>query len=289
MAESAGLLPVRPAKTQRADGQLFELDGVSLWGKVSGSGRPVVLLHGVTANAYVFDPVASRLADSVRVIAVDQRGHGRTGPAADGDYSAAAFARDVARLAEVLGEPVIVAGHSLGSRNAIEAAARYPAAVAGVAAIDFTPYLGTAVLRAVSARVARGDRRFAGLDEIRVYLRERYPRLPPDAVERRARYGYRQTADGEYVPLADPAAMRLASAGLSEDLAPALAKMTVPAVLVRGADSTLVSPEAFRRTRELRPDLPAVEIAGADHYVPEERPHDVAGVILQLAARIERS
>ncbi|MGH3303173.1 MAG: alpha/beta fold hydrolase [Streptosporangiaceae bacterium] len=280
---------MRPAKTQRADGQLFELDGVSLWGKVSGSGRPVVLLHGVTANAYVFDPVASRLADSVRVIAVDQRGHGRTGPAADGDYSAAAFARDVARLAEVLGEPVIVAGHSLGSRNAIEAAARYPAAVAGVAAIDFTPYLGTAVLRAVSARVARGDRRFAGLDEIRVYLRERYPRLPPDAVERRARYGYRQTADGEYVPLADPAAMRLASAGLSEDLAPALAKMTVPAVLVRGADSTLVSPEAFRRTRELRPDLPAVEIAGADHYVPEERPHDVAGVILQLAARIERS
>ena len=289
MAEGAGLLPVRPAEAQRADGQLFELDGVSLWGKVSGTGRPVVLLHGVTANAYVWDPVASRLADSLRVIAVDQRGHGRTGPAADRDYSAAAFASDVAGLAAALGEPIIVAGHSLGSRNAIEAAARYPAAVAGVAAIDFTPYIETAVLRAVGSRVVRGNRGYAGLHELRAYLRERYPLLPPDAIERRVRSGYRHTADGGYQPLADPEAMRLAADGLSEDLAPALAKMTAPAVLVRGAESTLVSPGAWRRTRELRPDLPAVEIAGADHYVPEERPDEVADLILRLAARIERS
>jgi 2-(acetamidomethylene)succinate hydrolase len=271
------------------EGQRFELDGVSLWAKVSGQGRPVVLLHGVTANAYIWDAVGDRLAECLRVIAVDQRGHGRTGPAADGDYSAAAFARDVAGLAAVLGEPIIVAGHSLGSRNAIEAAARYPAAVAAVAAIDFTPFIGTAVLGAVSDRVARGDRRYPSLDELRAYLRERYPLLPPGAIERRARYGYRADADGEYRPLADPGAMRLASAGLSEDLAPALSAMTAPAVLVRGAVSDLVSPEAFRRTRALRPDLPAVEVAGADHYVPEERPDDVADIVLRLAARIERS
>jgi 2-(acetamidomethylene)succinate hydrolase len=271
------------------DGARFELDGVSLWGKVSGSGRPVVLLHGVTANACVWDPVASRLAESLRVIAVDQRGHGRTGPATDGDYSAAAFARDVAMLADVLGGPVIVAGHSLGSRNAIEAAARYPASVAAVAAIDFTPFIGTGVLGGVRDRVARGDRRFATLDEVRAYLRERYPLLPPDAIERRARYGFHQVAGGAYRPLADPEAMLAATAGLSEDLAPALSAMTAPAVLVRGAQSTLVSPEAWRRTRELRPDLPAVEIASADHYVPEERPDDVADIILRLAGRTERS
>ncbi len=271
------------------EGQRFGLDGLSVWAKVSGRGRPVVLLHGVTANAYVWDAVAERLSGSLRVVAVDQRGHGRTGPAADGDYSAAAFARDVARLADALGEPVIVAGHSLGSRNAIEAAAHYPSAVAAVAAIDFTPFIGTDVLEAVSDRVARGDRRFATLEEVRAYLRERYPLLPPDAIERRARYGYHQAAGEGYRPLADSAAMLLATAGLSADLAPALAAMTVPAVLVRGAESTLVSPEAFRRTRALRPDLPAIEVADADHYVPEERPGAIADVILRLAARVERS
>jgi 2-(acetamidomethylene)succinate hydrolase len=271
------------------DGQQFELDGVSLWAKVSGQGRPVVLLHGVTANAYIWDAVGDRLAESVCVIAVDQRGHGRTGPAADGDYSAAAFARDVAGLAAVLGEPIIVAGHSLGSRNAIESAARYPAAVAGIAAIDFTPFIEPPVLETVRDRVAGGDRSFADLGDVRAYLRERYALLPPDAIERRARYGYRRADDGRLWPLADPRAMRLTAEHLSEDLAPALARIRVPAVLVRGADSAVVSAEALRRTCELRPDLPVAEVTGADHHVPEERPDDVADIVLRLAARIERS
>lgn len=272
-------------------GQRFELGSVSLWAKVTGKGRPVVLLHGVTANAYVWDPVAQRLADSgrLRVVAVDQRGHGRTGPAADGDYSAAAFSRDIAGLAELLGEPVIVAGHSLGSRNAIDAAARHPGAVTGIVAIDFTPFIEPPVLESVRTRVNGGYRAFAELGEVRAYLRQRYRLLPDDAIERRARYGYRQADSGEYWPLADPEAMRLAVAGLSADLAAPLAEVKVPAVLVRGADSTLVSAGAFRRTRELRPDLPAIEIAGADHYVPEEQPVAIADVILRLAEQTGRS
>ncbi len=271
------------------EGQRFALDGVTLWAKLTGKGQPVVLLHGVTANAYVWDAVAERLAESLRVLAVDQRGHGRTGPAKDGDYTAAAFARDVAGLADALGEPVIVAGHSLGSRNAIEAAARYPAAVAGIVAIDFTPFIEPPVLDAVRDRVTGGHRSFADLDEVRVYLRERYLLLPADAIERRARFGFRQAPGGEYWPLADPQAMLAATAGLSADLEPALSAITVPAVLVRGAESNLVSPEAWRRTRELRPDLLAVEIAGADHYVPEEQPDDVAALILRLADRVEEA
>ena len=269
--------------------QRFELGSVSLWTKVTGAGRPVVLLHGITASAYVWDPVAQLLADSggLRAVAVDQRGHGRTGPAADGNYSADGFAHDVAALADQLGEPVIVAGHSLGARNAIVAAAQYPGSVAGVVAIDFTPYIEPPVLAAVGARVNGGYRAFADLDEVRGYLRQRYQHLPEDAIERRARHGYHQPdpTKKSYWPLADPDAMRLAAAGLSADLAEPLAKVTVPTCLVRGSDSTLVSPEAFRRTRELRPDLPALEIAGADHYVPEEQPAAVADVILRLTGR----
>lgn len=271
------------------EGQWFVLDGLSLWGKVSGAGRPVVLLHGVTANAYVWDEVAERLTDTLQVIAVDQRGHGRTGPAADGDYTAAAFAGDVAGLAGLLGEPVIVAGHSLGSRNAIEAAARHPGDVAGIAAIDFTPFIEPPVLETVRTRVADGHRSFADLEEVRAYLRQRYPLLPDAAIERRASYGYGEDADGLIWPLADAHAMSLAADHLSEDLAPALTQVEVPAVLVRGTDSAVVSAEAFRRTRALRPDLPAVEVGDTDHYVPEERPDVIADVIRQLAGRIERS
>jgi 2-(acetamidomethylene)succinate hydrolase len=145
------------------------------------------------------------------------------------------------------------------------------------------------VLKAVRTRVADGHRSFADLDEVRAYLRQRYVLLPEEAIERRANYGYAPAADGLVWPLAHPEAVNLAAENLSEDLAPALAQVEVPAVLVRGAESAVVSAEAFRRTRELRPDLPVVEVEGADHYVPEERPDVIADVILRLAERVQRS
>src|SRR5437773_1727632 len=43
-----------------------------------------------------------------------------------------------------------------------------------------------------------------------------------------------------------------------------------------------VARDAWANTRALRADLPAVEIAGADHYVPEERPHEVAAAVLEF-------
>jgi 2-(acetamidomethylene)succinate hydrolase len=273
------------AASATEEGRRFELEGARLWGKVLGKGRPVLLLHGVTANAYVWEPVAELLSGSLSVVAVDQRGHGRTGPAADGDYTAAAFARDVAGIAAAMGEPLLVVGHSLGARNAVEAAARHPGTVAGVVAIDFTPFIEPPALETLGARVAAGDRSFADLGEVRAYLRQRYPLLPDDAIKRRALHGYCKIAGGRLRPLADPEAMRLSCEGLAEELAPALARMQVPGVLVRGASSALVSPEAFRRTQRLRPDLPAIEVTGADHYVPEERPAAVADIVLRFADR----
>jgi 2-(acetamidomethylene)succinate hydrolase len=57
----------------------------------------------------------------------------------------------------------------------------------------------------------------------------------------------------------------------------------VPALLVRGADSTFVSDRAFAAARGLRPDLPALVVDGAGHYVPEERPAEVAKIIDEFA------
>jgi len=79
-----------------------------------------------------------------------------------------------------------------------------------------------------------------------------------------------------------PAAMRETCAGLREDLSPALKKIQVPVLLLRGEHSKLVSRDAWAKTRALRPDIPAQEIAGADHYVPEEQPAAVASAVLDF-------
>jgi 2-(acetamidomethylene)succinate hydrolase len=227
--------------------------------------------------------MAELLAARFRIVSIDQRGHGRAAKPASG-YSGEDYAADLGTL---LKEKTLLIGHSLGARNALVAGVRYPDKVAAVVAIDFTPYIESKVFDALDARVAGGDRAFSSLDEIRDYLQQRYPRLPADAIERRARHSY-ECVDDKWRPLASPAAMRETCAGLREDLSPALREISVPVLLLRGAESKLVSPEAWAKTRALRPDIRAQEIANADHYVHEEQPAAVAAAVLDFWDSIER-
>jgi 2-(acetamidomethylene)succinate hydrolase len=251
----------------------------------SGEGDLVVLLHGVTANAYVFVPLIELLSKGHHVVALDQRGHGRSATSPSGRYGSADYAADVAAVIESLGgEPAAVVGHSLGARNAVVAGAIYPHLVAAVVAVDFTPFIPADVFDALDARVAAGARPFGGPEEVRSYLSNRYPRLPPAAIERRAVHGYVSAGDGTWRPLASVDAVAATCAGLREDFAPYVLSLEVPTLLVRGADSRFVTPGALEATRSLRPDLPASVINGADHYVPEEQPELLAEVIENFLA-----
>ena len=268
-----------------ADARTVEcrLDHVTLHGVSMGSGPLALAFHGITANAYVFLPLMERLADRFQVVSFDQRGHGRSGKPASG-YTAADFATDVeALVASLGGGPALLIGHSLGARNALVAAARSPALVSGVIAVEFTPFIEGDVFDALESRVGAGDQTFADVEAIGRYLRQRYPLLPSDAIDRRVKYGYIEL-EGGWRPLADPAAMRQTAAGLREEFEASVTGISVPTLLVRGAESTLVSPAAWVRTRALRPDLPAIEIPGADHYAVEEAHAAIAGEIRRFVS-----
>ncbi len=251
-----------------------QLGGVTLHGVTAGSGQLCLMFHGITGNGYVFLPMIEQLAGQFRCVSFDQRGHGRSSKPAYG-YAATDFAADIAAIvAKLDAGPALLIGHSLGARNALVAASLHPASVRAVVAIDFTPYIETEVFDALDARVAGGNQVFTDANAARSYLAQRYTKLPAGAIERRAQFGMVHCAGG-LRPLADAAAMMQISTGLREDLAAPLQRLRVPTLLVRGAESKLVSPTAWQRTRGLRPDLPAVEIPGVDHYVQEEDPDAV--------------
>src|SRR4051794_17021588 len=141
----------------------------------AGTGPLAIFLHGITANAAVWDPVLVELQDELHVVAVDQRGHGLSDKPARG-YGGAAYADDIFGLVSTFGgAPAIVVGHSLGARNGVVAAAMRPELIAGVVAIDFVPFIEDEVLVALENRVKGGDRAFASFDEIVAYLGSRYP------------------------------------------------------------------------------------------------------------------
>lgn len=264
-----------------------ELPTVKLYGIATGDGPLALFFHGVSATAYVFLPLMKALAQDFRCVAFDQRGHGRSGKPAAG-YAATDFASDIALIVHRLkaGRAMIV-GHALGGRNALVAGCEYEHFVSSAVAIEFTPFIEPEVFDELARRVAKGDAAFADLAATKTYLAERYARLPPEAIERRAEHGF-APATGGLRPLADAAAIAAAVDGLRADLAPYLDGIRVPTMLIRGKDSQFVSAEAWRKSRALRPDVRAVELDSADHYVPEEVPQALATEILAFRSSMRQ-
>ncbi len=103
------------------------------WG---GSGPPLLLLHGLSSSARIWDFVAPILAGHFHVVAVDQRGHGLTDVPRDA-YSFAEVTGDLYALLDHLGiDPPIIVGHSWGGSVAVQFAADAPDRTPGIVLVD---------------------------------------------------------------------------------------------------------------------------------------------------------
>ncbi len=89
--------------------------GVRLACDDRGSGRPVLLIHGVSMSRRFFERNLDGLAERFRVVNVDLRGHGES-PAHEGGHTVAQYARDVHALIGRLGlDDVVLVGWSMGT------------------------------------------------------------------------------------------------------------------------------------------------------------------------------
>ncbi len=97
--------------------------GALRWAGIDGA-PTIVAVHGITSNAWSWDPVAHHLAGGANVIALDLRGRGRSYDA-PGPFGIAQHADDVAKVVDTLGVPCLVTGHSMGASVALMAAERH--------------------------------------------------------------------------------------------------------------------------------------------------------------------
>jgi len=247
---------------------------IAFW--VQGVGPAIVLLHGTSANHGVWADVANQLSDRATVISLDQRGHGHSGKP-DRGYTGSDYAKDVIVVLDALAiDRAVVGGHSLGGRNAWVTAALFPERVAAAVVVDYTPYVEQAVIDELGVRVAAGFRSFGDRRQIEDYLKSRYRRILPAAVERRALWGYQQRPDGAWMPRADPEAMRQTIDGFRTPWLAEFLAVTAPMTHLRGSDSLIVSAAAWEAAKHDRPTDRWVVVDDADHYIPEEFPALIA-------------
>jgi pimeloyl-ACP methyl ester carboxylesterase len=107
-----------------ADGERLAIsaDGTRIAFARTGSGQPLVAVHGTSADRSRWTPVVPQLAAHFTVYAVDRRGRGGSGDASD--YTIEREFDDIAAVAAVIDEPVTLLGHSYGAICALEASAR---------------------------------------------------------------------------------------------------------------------------------------------------------------------
>ena len=131
LALAASALPVTTAAQQAGPREgFFDSDGVRIRYVEQGSGAPVVLIHGFSVTPELnwgLPGVFDGLAPSYRVIALDLRGHGRSGKPHEASAYGAQFVEDVINLLDHLKVPrAHVVGYSLGGRIALKLVTEHP-------------------------------------------------------------------------------------------------------------------------------------------------------------------
>jgi len=118
-------------------GEYFDSNGARLHYVSKGKGTPVILVHGFAINLggnWFFPHVFQRLAKDYRVIAIDNRGHGRSERFYEAEKYGTEFAEDIVRLMNHLKiEKAHVIGYSMGGFIVLKLATMYPERLLSVA------------------------------------------------------------------------------------------------------------------------------------------------------------
>lgn len=229
----------------------------------------IICIHGAGESSALWQPVVDQLTEA---IALDLPGHG--GQGGRGENTVEGYAQWLAGHIEG-DEPVVLAGHSLGGAIALRLALQpqRPAWLAALALVGSGARLRVSpdilhLLRTDFAAAgdllyewAAGDKSVAG-------LRETF-----DTAMSQAGPGI---TEGDY----------LAADGF--DAMDVVREIDLPALAIVGSEDRMTPPKYARYLRDTIPNCRLVEVEGAGHLVPLERPTQTARAIREFVAELSK-
>jgi pimeloyl-ACP methyl ester carboxylesterase len=249
-------------------------EGVELgyvdWGD-PGAARTVVCVHGLTRNARDFDVLAQALAErGARVLAIDMVGRGRSSRLTDpSGYTVGNYAIHVARFLALLGlGRVDWVGTSMGGLIGMIVAAGEQTPIARLVLNDVGPFVPKSALADIRAYLGL-DLAFASFDALERHLRAIHAGFGPladDQWRHLARHSARE-ADGVWRLSYDPLIRVPYAETAAEDIElwETWDKIACPTLVLRGADSPILSAATAERMRASGPNAELASFAGIGH------------------------
>ena len=256
------------------------------WG--SPAQPTILMLHGNSQQAHSWDFVSLPLSEHYHVVALDQRGHGDSDWAPDGDYSLEAQLGDIdGFVRDVLPGRFHLIGHSMGGRNSYVWASRHQNTLESLVIVDTGPE---------SAAPGRNRiQRFKELpDELDTFEEfasrvEEYTGRSREQTLGALKYSIRQRADGKWTWKYDKV-MRTPGqrqpTWSPDQLWESVAKIDCPTLVVRGGDSDVFTQETMRKMESVIPQCTTVTVERAGHLVAGDNPADFLVAVQKLLARL---
>jgi magnesium chelatase accessory protein len=273
----------------REHSRFLRAGGIDWHVQVAGQGPVVLLLHGTAAATHSWRDVLPLLAPHAMVVAPDLPGHGFTGMPGDPGLTLPGMARLVEALLDALGvKPDLVAGHSAGAAVALRMA--LDGRIAPQAVISLNGAL-TPLGEEHAAFFTRAARLLVGLPFVPKLFAWRAANR---AVAERLLRDTGSTIDARGVDLYArlfrraghlSGALRMMA---NWDLRPMLRdlpRLHPDLLLVVGANDRTIPPAKARRVREILPAARIETLPGLGHLAHEERPEQVAGLLLRQLQR----
>jgi pimeloyl-ACP methyl ester carboxylesterase len=286
----------RPGSTLRVP----SFDGTELEVNVVGPARrpALVFSHGFSSDMTVWHYQWRQFAKRYRCVLYDHRGHGKSDPAAGGDYSLQALGRDLRAVLDATAPegPVALFGHSMGGMAIMALADVHPeefggrvraAILADTSASDLVREIVSGLGTRASAFVARHAARLAG--------RPPAARVRGRVMARRSGLAFLVAEAANFGPNAPPSLIDhlvevaagtrpevwsgLMASLVEMDLTNALAHISVPSMVLVGDVDRLTPPAAVRAMARRLPDPSIVVLEGAGHCAMLEQHEEFNRVV----------
>jgi pimeloyl-ACP methyl ester carboxylesterase len=252
--------------------------------------RPVVFLHGAALNAHTWDVVCLALRKDFHCYAVDQRGHGESAWAENGDYSGEAHRGDIEAFVDRLGlDQFVLVGHSMGGFNAFNYAFHHSHRLAALVLVD----AGPSILVKGAKRIADFVNQTAeldSLDEVMQKAIEFNPRRDPRLLRRSLLHNFRQSPNGKWTRKTD---LRMWRGHKSREQERELlkarfrqaARINCPTLVVQGSMSDVFTIEDAEKLAAQFRDGHFAQVGEAGHTVQGDNPRALSEVLQQFLTR----
>ncbi|MEE2058743.1 alpha/beta fold hydrolase [Rhodococcus artemisiae] len=240
-----------------------------------GSGRPILLLHGLMGSARTWRSHVPWLREHGHVHTFDAAGHGRPAPP---ELTTDAFVADLASHLDGFDEPLVVIGHSMGALHAWCLAAAYPGRVAALVLEDMAPDFRGRTAANWAAMIEQWPQPFPTEQAMIDFFGPVAGQYFLDSFERRDDGWH---LHGEVTTFRDISEEWGTRAFWDEWYS-----IRVPALLIEGEFT--ITPEGQMRRMSDRPGTEYVRIAGAGHLVHDDRPDEYRTEVERFLTALDR-